>query len=336
MDILTTLKILGIVLTGAFGALALLKDFKDKKKKVITKWGKIALCGMFLSTALAITTQVLESRKPAGDFSSQQILSGINRSMNPIKNVRVTYWLRVPFSAPEFSAYRARLEKGIAAVLASHDLSHPEKGFISRSGPNGPEAVEIPRASPLMPQKSELIPYYALRFSGLHFSFFKNPRPDSDLLGSHGLPPADLSLQVGTDTGEKDSETYSLQYDLKTHDVSIFAMDLFSDPQYWRTNNHIQTVPDLAEDQLAVQIDDTMVPTLPANGEVDPTGQAISHLRSQMQLDSLILKIDTRELWLKRFDRNMKRLESNGARPFALYTTLFPKNVDDLQLSANR
>jgi hypothetical protein len=347
---LTILKLAGLVLAGAFGALGLLKDFRDDKTKVLTKWGKIALYGILASTALAFVAQVLDSAKSAHDAKesekrsqdqiarSNDILTDLDRSLNPLTNVRVTYWLSVPFEAPEFAAYRERLAKGVADILASPNRKGtPRTGFVSRRSANGPEAVSIPHSSPLMPQRDEVIPYYVLRYSGLQFSFFKIPRLDSEVAADAAAnPQPDLSFDVGTDTGEKSSEDYSLEYDLKSKKLTIFASDLASDPQYWRSNNHILAVPDLSNAQLAVQIDDIMVPTLPASGQRDATGQTLSRLRSQMQLSTLILNINTRELWIKGRGRDMKRLENSGPRPFALYVTVFPKAVDDLQLFQHR
>jgi hypothetical protein len=352
MDIaLTILKLAGLVLAGAFGALGLLKDFRDDKTKVLTKWGKIALYGILASTALAFIAQVLDSAKSVHDAKesekraqdqiarSNEILTDLNRSLNPLINVRVTYWLTVPFEAPEFASYRERLTKGVAEILASPDQEGtPRAGYVSVRDANGrPEAVSIPRSSPLMPQRHEVIPYYVLRYSGLRFAFFKSPRPDSELTAeAMARPQPDLSFDVGTDTGEKTSLDYSLEYDLKSKKLTIYASDLASDPQYWDSNNHVQAVPDLSNAQLTVQIDDTMVPTLPVSGQRDAKGQTLSRLRSQILLQSLILKINTRELWIKRHDRDMKRLENSGSWPFAAYVTLFPKAVDDLQLSRHR
>jgi hypothetical protein len=349
MDIaLTILKLAGLVLAGAFGALGLLKDFRDDKTKALTKWGKTALYGILASTALAFVAQVLDSAKSALDAKesekraqdqiarSNDILTDLNRSLNPLTNVRVTYWLTVPFEAPEFASYRERLAKGVAEILASPDQGGAlQTGFVSVRDPNGlPEEVSIPRFSPLMPQRDEVIPYYVLRYSGLNFSFFKIPRPDSEIAANAtARPQPDLSFDVSTDTGEKSSEDYTLDYNLKTKKLTIWASDLPSDPQYWQSNNHIQAVPDLSYAELAVQIDDTMFPTLSVSGQRDAAGQTLSRLRSQMELQSLILNINTRELWIKGRDRDMKRLENSGSRPFAAYVTVFPKSVDDLQLS---
>src|SRR5579863_7787895 len=196
MDIvLTILKLAGLVLAGAFGALGLLKDFRDDKTKALTKWGKIALYGILASTALAFIAQVLDSAKSAHDAKesekraqdqiarSNEILTDINRSLNPLTNVRVTYWLIVPFEAPEFAAYRERLAKGVAEILASPGQEGtPQTGDVSVRDANGrPEEVSIPRSSPLMPQPDEVIPYYVLRYSGLRFAFYKSPRSNSEL-----------------------------------------------------------------------------------------------------------------------------------------------------------
>ena len=40
---LSSIKILGIILAGAFSVLGLLPDFKDKNTQKITRYGKIAL-----------------------------------------------------------------------------------------------------------------------------------------------------------------------------------------------------------------------------------------------------------------------------------------------------
>src|ERR1700722_16113896 len=61
MDILPALKASSILLTGAFGVLGLLKDYKDKLTGKITKWGKLSLSGILISSALGLATQLKES-----------------------------------------------------------------------------------------------------------------------------------------------------------------------------------------------------------------------------------------------------------------------------------
>jgi hypothetical protein len=343
--VLSILKLAGIVFTGAFAILGLLTDFKDTQTKQITKWGRIALIGIFASTALSFVSQVLESAKAARDAResekqsqaqlsrSTEVLNNLNRSLNPLVNVRVTYWLRAPLDAPELSLYRARLLKGVAEILKAGNGKYPV-GFVSRQGPSGPEAISIPQNSPLMPRRDEMIPFYLLRYSGLQFSFFRSRHSDSELVASDpkSLPAPNLWFEVSTETGETGSNDYNLEYDLQSHELSIMASNLFSDPQYWRSDNQIQAVPDLSRTQLVLRIDDTMVPKMSMNGERDESAQTLSRLRSQMKLGSLIFKVNTRELWIKGRNRDMTRLDGSGSQPFAIYTTEFPKSVDDLQL----
>jgi hypothetical protein len=342
--ILIILKLAGLVLTGAFAILGLLTEFKDRETKKVTKWGKVALIGIFVSTAMSFVSQVLESAKSAHDSRaatkqaqdqiarSNEVLNNLNRSLNPLTNVRITYWLTAPLQASELTKYRERLLQGVKEILRARN-QRSNLGFISRRGPSGPEAVSIPRKSPLMPQRSETIPFYLLTYSGLQFSFLLNHHGGSEFVAEDEgtRPEPDLWFDVSTENGEARSTEYSLEYDLKSHQLTIFASDLISDPEYWRSNNRIQAVPDLSGVQLALKIDDTMVPSLPLNGERDHAGRTLSRLRSQMQLDSMIFKVNTRELWIKGRNRDMTRVANSGSRPFAIYTTDLPKSVDDLQ-----
>jgi hypothetical protein len=341
---LNILKLIGLVLTGAFGILGLLTEFRNDKTKKITKWGKVALSGIVLSTALSVVAQVLESAKSVRDAResekqardqisrSNEILNNLNRSLNPLANVRITYWLKVPIDAPELKAYRKRLTDGIAAFMAS---GHNDVGtaYVSESDSSGrAEEVAIPNGSPLMPRRDEEIPYYLLRFSGLDFSFFRQAHDASaDFVADDFLRHPRSDLSFGVDTNEKSH--YSLEYNLESKELTIYALDLYTDPQYWQSNNVIQAVPDLANTQMAVKIDDSMVPRLSSTIERDPEVQTLCRLRSQMELESLILKINTRELWVKRNKmRDVQRVSGGTVRPTTVYLTILPKDIDSLQL----
>jgi hypothetical protein len=349
MIALNILKLLGLVLTGAFGILGLLTDFRDDKTKKITKWGKIALLGIILSTALSIVAQLLESAKSVREAresekqardqitKSNEILNNLNRSLNPLTNVRITYWLKVPINAPELAAYRKRLTHGVAGLLADGRIDAKMRtAFVARSNQKGQaEVVGIPRGSSLMPRRDEAIAYYLIRYSGLQFSFLKNHYNDADFVGDPSKRPRpDLFFGVITEFGGKSrrNRNYSLDYDLRTKELTLYASDLLADPQSWTSDNQIQAVPDLPNVQMAVTIDDTFVPRITKMGERDKQGIILSRVRSQMELDALILKINTRELWIKRSMVSDFRRVTGGTAPIAVYLTVFPKSIDDLQL----
>src|SRR5205823_3583439 len=93
---LFVLKLLGLFLTGVFGTLGLVTDFKDSQTRKITRWGKIALFGILLSTMLSAVSQILESAKSAHDAGesakaardqiarSNEILTNLSRTLNPL------------------------------------------------------------------------------------------------------------------------------------------------------------------------------------------------------------------------------------------------------------
>jgi hypothetical protein len=76
MDFVTLWKASSIVLTGCFGILGLIKEFKDKNTGRITKWGRVSLVGILLSTSLGVVAQLKESsnQQQARDSAAQKTL----------------------------------------------------------------------------------------------------------------------------------------------------------------------------------------------------------------------------------------------------------------------
>jgi hypothetical protein len=91
MDFVTAWKACSIVLTGGFGILGLLKDFKDGSGRV-TKWGYVSLAGIVLSTALGVAAQVKES---IGDAEKAlELAKKTDATLNEVER------LLTPFSEP--------------------------------------------------------------------------------------------------------------------------------------------------------------------------------------------------------------------------------------------
>jgi hypothetical protein len=60
VDFPSAWKASSIVLTGAFGILGLLRDFKDKQTGKVTRWGYVSLAGILISTCLGVAAQLKE------------------------------------------------------------------------------------------------------------------------------------------------------------------------------------------------------------------------------------------------------------------------------------
>jgi hypothetical protein len=121
--------ILGIL--SIFGATAsgLLVEYKDKKTGRITKWGRYALYGLAISFLIGTSNLWIDyaqkSRQTRDDAEKArintektlQIVSDINRSLNPFKDVRVSFSFAYPFDDPDLARYRQRLDEGVRALL---------------------------------------------------------------------------------------------------------------------------------------------------------------------------------------------------------------------------
>src|SRR5262249_17892414 len=123
------LGILSIFGATVSGVAALLVEYKDKKTGRITKWGRYALCGLAVSFLIGTsnawidyTQKSRETRDAAGRSrinteKTLQIVSAINRSLNPFKDVRVSFEFSYPFDDPDLARYRQRLDEGVRALL---------------------------------------------------------------------------------------------------------------------------------------------------------------------------------------------------------------------------
>lgn len=94
MDFISIWKTSSIVLTGAFGVLGLLTEFKDKNRK-ITKWGRVSLLGIVITTFFGVAAQIKQSADDAHKArilaqKSEETLTSMDRALSPIDGSSVT------------------------------------------------------------------------------------------------------------------------------------------------------------------------------------------------------------------------------------------------------
>ena len=102
-DFATLWKVASIVLTGAFGVLGLLTEFKDKNSRKVTKWGMVSLGGIIISVTFGVIAQYKEFSKQQKDSAdrakqtlalaekAEESLQDIKRSMSPLDLVNVGF-----------------------------------------------------------------------------------------------------------------------------------------------------------------------------------------------------------------------------------------------------
>lgn len=107
-DFVTVWKALSIVLTGAFGILGLLTEYRDKETNKITRWGRIALIGILVSSFGGVVAQILESsdnaRKALELSTKTQItVTNIERLLNPIGSMDFEMKFRVSCAVARYA-----------------------------------------------------------------------------------------------------------------------------------------------------------------------------------------------------------------------------------------
>lgn len=117
MDFVTAWKATSIVLTGAFGVLGLLKDFKDKNTGQVTKWGRLSLAGILLSSGLGVIAQFKESSRQeqsrqttanqtlALAQKTDQTVQDLQRILSPLDDLRINIGFYIPCDNPKYKAF---------------------------------------------------------------------------------------------------------------------------------------------------------------------------------------------------------------------------------------
>jgi hypothetical protein len=104
MDFVTAWKATSVVLTGAFGILGLLKDFKNKETGQVTKWGRVSLAGILLSSGLGVVAQLKESsdQERSRQATANQTLALAQKTDLAVRDLQR---LLSPFDEPRFNLF---------------------------------------------------------------------------------------------------------------------------------------------------------------------------------------------------------------------------------------
>jgi len=138
---ITLLRLLAAAFSGAFGVLGLLTNYRDEKTKRITRWGRIALVGIVVSTAVALLTQGLEHWREQNKSISAAIeardasrraeatLNNINRLLQPLKDIKVGFTFKIADDDPRLVRYlkflRDKFDEAARNFAATGNANQP-------------------------------------------------------------------------------------------------------------------------------------------------------------------------------------------------------------------
>jgi hypothetical protein len=183
--LLSSAKLVGATLSGAFGILGLLTEYRDQETKKITVWGKVALVGILASTGVAISAEALGIWKEnrSAEQSAEKtnaLLTEISRTLSPISDMTVSFSFTLPLDRKEFAKYSSRLSAGMKAIAARPRFGLDGSVLLNDSGT--PELVSVSCDSKLFPSQKEDIPYHVIREAMLQMDLYRKPIPVTQYL----------------------------------------------------------------------------------------------------------------------------------------------------------
>ena len=142
---LAVLKFAAILLAGLFGGLGLLVNYKDSTGR-ISKWGRVALVGIVISTLVAASTNGLEiyrSQQEAKQRYEQttKLLRTIRSTLYRIGTIQINARFTIRSDDPELAKYAARIRPLL-----------PRGARAMKIGDSYYQSIIEP-SSPLYPQK---------------------------------------------------------------------------------------------------------------------------------------------------------------------------------------
>lgn len=305
------------------GVAALLVDYRDKTTGKITKWGRYALLGLGLSFLIGGSNLFLDytqkedetrdavNRAREASEQTLRIVTDIDRTLNPLKDVRATFWATYPFDQPELAQYRQRLDEGVRALLpelrAKHGIVEGADASVTDSDGSIREISILP-SSPLFPNRAtERFAYTVLANTFLQIKFYKTPIDVSRLSNPFTLKP-DLTMSFEPSIGKSIFQIRE-KYEPKTKKITVYGFEISSDSKYWNSSGKIASVLDLPGCQLVIDVGHTLVSFDEADKRVKP------------DLATLVLQVADQRGWWLRADK-LKRAEPEFGS--SVYVHVFP------------
>ncbi|MFB1487245.1 MULTISPECIES: hypothetical protein [unclassified Thiocapsa] len=274
--LITLLKLISTTLAGAFGVLALLVEYKDENGKV-TKWGKIALWGVIISTMVSFSMQLLEHLNAeisaqAASIRSNKILTQLvelERASQPLDKPELTIVLQIPNDFVGGEAFLSSLrtlgkELRDRKIDSSSSLSSE---YIVNSHQNGRVmSFSIDRRSSYFPNRNTDPDLYSfLAQTGVKLAFIADDADLADIQqafrSSNGRPSVGYFGQYGDYAFGIKSEDVRIQYKIEDDAISLWIRGAPQE-RYIRKSGEIESYPEFNESFVLLSVSYVNVPKL--------------------------------------------------------------------------
>lgn len=321
--LLVILKFASIALTGLFGVLALLVDYKDSETGKVTIWGRRAIIGIIASTFIAAGSTALEvhiERITTSDEArgliaqTETILKEVQRAIEPLETVEISVGLRVPITDASLSEFRDKLHVE-GANFARIVEEHPDDYFNRvgsamklRSVKDGRYMVELVKGEALDPYTNEgfgdpLI--YDMWEVGI--SAYRTPvEPKKAQVARFypaGVPDPDFTFRAYA-PAHQEAEVYHW---IESDEVILVDKRMVPARGDFRTSEVIASIPDLVDSQVLFWAEKS------PHRDKNIANAIISDHERKMAIERIILKIGRREFEFS--EANASRIDVATSSP---------------------
>jgi hypothetical protein len=313
------LGFISIIGATVSGIAALLVEYKVGGK--ITKWGRRAIAGLavsFLVGASNLWVDYTQKSRESNEAARRtqeaaektlQIITSLNRTLNPMKEIGITFYITFPSNEPELAGYRRRLDKGVRALIPQLAKSEELEQGISRMSKNDDgtiATVAIRRDSSLFPNEdSEPLAYTLFTRVMFTICFFKN-RQSLTEIDNYYTDDADLAVSLEA------NDRVRILYNLETKVISLSGY-ISKEPR-GSGSGDVVSVLDLPGAQMTIE----------PNIIMPWSDVKKRHLPS---IDLILLRVGSRKDWFIPVDK-LRRY--NTKRNDLIYEYMFPATFAEL------
>jgi len=191
-------KVVGVLITGALGILAVISEFRDATTKQITLAGRANILGILLAMMIAATGEWLTARQAESDSLSQaqangKILTNVENLLTPLAGLMVSRVVDIDYGKSEIvKAFVSRLNTEAQAWT----LQTQPQGVSEIDFGNGVKGFAIEEGSPAFPS-NDREPALSGALAGLDLNIYFNRKPQGvDVLKASVGPSFDYQIQT--------------------------------------------------------------------------------------------------------------------------------------------
>jgi hypothetical protein len=314
--LLTTLKVLAVMVTALLGILGVVTDFRDNQTKRVTRWGKGAILFLFVSALVAVGAEAVDFRKREADAKKsdedvlrilsrqEKTLGEVRRLLQPVPTtgVGVSFWMKVPLGIDELAPYRLRLQAAADAFLRAAQSKVPDPFNFDMYGSTKDEngailELAVPRRSKFFPdQEKEPLAFAALAPSGVTICIYSgDKRPADDEYCGMGQQAADLLFVAH---GRDEASGIEVEYDVATKTAKSRVSDFLDDGRFARRSGKVVSFDDMIDATVDFSFDYGM-PMARVNARESRSVEVRVDKLSGVVVETAVMTMGGRELWLR-------------------------------------